>query len=207
MRFLAGGTTLVDLMKLDVETPDRLVDINRLPLDTIETTADGGLQDRRHRPQLAISPTTPSCGATMRCCRRPFSPAPRPSCATWRRPPATCCSGHAACTSATPPCPATSASPAPAAPRSTGSNRMLAILGTSEHCIATQSVRHVRRDGGARRDGSRARARVASAPSRSPTSTCCPATRRTGRPCSSPAISSLTSRCRRRSRRQHARSI
>ena len=33
MRFLAGGTTLVDLMKLNVETPERVVDINRLPLD------------------------------------------------------------------------------------------------------------------------------------------------------------------------------
>jgi xanthine dehydrogenase YagS FAD-binding subunit len=33
--FLAGGTTLVDLMKLDVMRPERLVDINRLGLDRI----------------------------------------------------------------------------------------------------------------------------------------------------------------------------
>ena len=33
MRFIAGGTTLLDLMKLNVETPARLLDINRLPLD------------------------------------------------------------------------------------------------------------------------------------------------------------------------------
>ena len=39
MRFLAGGTTLVDLMKLNVETPARVVDINRLPLDKIERYA------------------------------------------------------------------------------------------------------------------------------------------------------------------------
>jgi FAD binding domain in molybdopterin dehydrogenase len=44
VRFLAGGTTLVDLMKLNVETPLQLIDINRLPLDKIETTADGGLK-------------------------------------------------------------------------------------------------------------------------------------------------------------------
>ena len=41
---IAGGTNLLDLMKLQVETPNRLVDINRLPLDTIEETPDGGLR-------------------------------------------------------------------------------------------------------------------------------------------------------------------
>src|SRR5437588_7233915 len=43
VRFVAGGTTLLDLMKLNVETPGRLIDINRLPLDKIEATPDGGL--------------------------------------------------------------------------------------------------------------------------------------------------------------------
>src|SRR3954468_5913908 len=43
VRFVAGGTTLIDLMKLNVETPAKLVDINRLPLDKIEATPDGGL--------------------------------------------------------------------------------------------------------------------------------------------------------------------
>ena len=43
VRFVAGGTTLLDLMKLNVETPTRLVDINRLPLDKIEVTPDGRL--------------------------------------------------------------------------------------------------------------------------------------------------------------------
>ena len=33
VRFVAGGTTLLDLMKLNVETPARVIDINRLPLD------------------------------------------------------------------------------------------------------------------------------------------------------------------------------
>src|SRR5919107_6161077 len=42
--YLAGGTNLVDLMKLGVETPERLVDVSRLPHDRIEDTADGGLR-------------------------------------------------------------------------------------------------------------------------------------------------------------------
>ena len=44
VRFVAGGTTLVDLMKLNVETPARVIDINRLPFDKIETMTDGGLK-------------------------------------------------------------------------------------------------------------------------------------------------------------------
>src|SRR4026209_1028937 len=44
VRFLAGGTTLLDLMKLNVETPARLLDINRLPIDKIEATTDRGLK-------------------------------------------------------------------------------------------------------------------------------------------------------------------
>lgn len=41
---IAGGTTLVDLMKLDVQSPPHLVDINSLPLNRIETLPDGGLR-------------------------------------------------------------------------------------------------------------------------------------------------------------------
>lgn len=40
-RFIAGGTNLVDLMKYGVENPDRLIDISRLPLDKVEKTATG----------------------------------------------------------------------------------------------------------------------------------------------------------------------
>jgi xanthine dehydrogenase YagS FAD-binding subunit len=43
-KFIAGGTNLIDLMKEDVERPSRLIDISRLPLNTIEQTADGGLR-------------------------------------------------------------------------------------------------------------------------------------------------------------------
>ena len=42
-KFIAGGTNLIDLMKEDVERPSRLIDISRLPLRTIEETAGGGL--------------------------------------------------------------------------------------------------------------------------------------------------------------------
>lgn len=58
---LAGGTNLVDLMKYDIATPSRVVDINRLPLKAIEDTADGGLRigalvtnsDLAWHPQIA----------------------------------------------------------------------------------------------------------------------------------------------------------
>jgi xanthine dehydrogenase YagS FAD-binding subunit len=43
-KLIAGGTNLLDLMKLQVETPNHLVDINRLPLDKIEDTPEGGLR-------------------------------------------------------------------------------------------------------------------------------------------------------------------
>jgi xanthine dehydrogenase YagS FAD-binding subunit len=43
-RFVAGGTTLIDLMKLNVETPRTVVDINSLPLTKIERMPDGGLR-------------------------------------------------------------------------------------------------------------------------------------------------------------------
>ena len=43
-KFIAGGTNLLDLMKEDVERPTRLIDITRLPLTKIEETAGGGLR-------------------------------------------------------------------------------------------------------------------------------------------------------------------
>jgi len=42
-RFVAGGTTLLDLMKLDVEQPKQLIDINRMGLDTVERLPNGAL--------------------------------------------------------------------------------------------------------------------------------------------------------------------
>ncbi len=43
-RFIAGGTNLLDLMKLQVETPAHLIDVNRIGLDRIEPTPEGGLR-------------------------------------------------------------------------------------------------------------------------------------------------------------------
>jgi len=60
VRFVAGGTTLLDLMKLNVERPTKLIDVNALPLDKIERTPDGGLRigatarnaDLAHHPDV-----------------------------------------------------------------------------------------------------------------------------------------------------------
>ncbi|MBR0647084.1 FAD binding domain-containing protein [Plastoroseomonas hellenica] len=43
-RFIAGGTNLLDLMKLEIEAPAHLIDVNGLALDSIETTPEGGLR-------------------------------------------------------------------------------------------------------------------------------------------------------------------
>ena len=43
-RFIAGGTNLLDLMKLEIETPTHLIDVNDLALDRIEATPEGGLK-------------------------------------------------------------------------------------------------------------------------------------------------------------------
>jgi xanthine dehydrogenase YagS FAD-binding subunit len=43
-KFIAGGTNLLDLMKLEIEAPAHLIDVNRLALDKIEPTSDGGLR-------------------------------------------------------------------------------------------------------------------------------------------------------------------
>ncbi|MET0308092.1 MAG: xanthine dehydrogenase family protein subunit M [Sphingomonas sp.] len=65
-RFIAGGTNLLDLMKLQIETPTHLVDVNGLQLDRIEATPEGGLRigalvrntdlaaDRRVRKDYAV---------------------------------------------------------------------------------------------------------------------------------------------------------
>jgi xanthine dehydrogenase YagS FAD-binding subunit len=43
-KLVAGGTNLIDLMKMDVERPTKVIDINRLPLNQIESTSSGGLR-------------------------------------------------------------------------------------------------------------------------------------------------------------------
>ena len=126
-------------MKGDVETPAALVDINAPRRSrTIDRAARrrpahrrAGAQQRRREP---------SAGAqrAIRCCRRRCWPARRRSCATWRPSAATCCSARAAITSATRPiAQCNKREPGTGCAAREGYNRMHAILGASEQCIAT----------------------------------------------------------------------
>ena len=204
VRFLAGGTTLLDLMKLNVERPGRVIDISRLPLNDVEATADGGVKIGAtvRNADLAQHPLIANA---MRCCRRRCSRAPRRNCATWRRPAATCCSEPVASISAI----RDAMQQARARLGLLGDRRLQPHAGDprrERRLHREQSVGHERRADGARSDASISRARGANARSPSTTSSCCPArTRardraRTGRP------RSRTSRCRRR-HRAAARSI
>ena len=75
VRFIAGGTNLLDLMKLEIETPSHVVDISRLPLKEIEATPDGGLRvgalvtnsDLAADPIVRQRYPPPVAGAPCRC--------------------------------------------------------------------------------------------------------------------------------------------
>src|SRR3982074_851694 len=62
-KFIAGGTNLLDVMKLQIETPPHLVDIGPLPLAEIEETAEGGLR-------IGARVTNSALAADMRVRRR-----------------------------------------------------------------------------------------------------------------------------------------
>ena len=136
VRFVAGGTTLLDLMKLNVERPLQVVDINRLPLDKIEPLPDGGLkigatvrnadlaQDPIVRRDYAVLSQALLAGASAQLRNMATTGGnllQRTRCMYFRdmsmpcnkREPGTGCSAIG------------------------GANRTLAILGTSEYCIAT----------------------------------------------------------------------
>jgi xanthine dehydrogenase YagS FAD-binding subunit len=135
-KFVAGGTNLVDLMKCEVERPARLVDINALPLATIETV-NGGIRIgalarmsdvaanalvRQHAPaisQALLASASPQLrnaasigGNLMQRTRCPYFRE-----LTWT--------------------PCNKRNPGSGCSAIEGDNRMHAILGTSEHCIAT----------------------------------------------------------------------
>src|SRR2546429_5888762 len=136
VRFVAGGTTLLDLMKLNVETPARLLDVNRLPLDKIEATPDGGLKvgatvrnsDLAHHPTVqrdyAVLSQALLAGASAQL-RNVATTAgnllQRTRCVYFRDTAMPC----------------NKRQPGTGCPAITGSNRTLAVLGTSDHCIAT----------------------------------------------------------------------
>ena len=81
-RFLAGGTNLLDLMKLEIETPTQLIDVQDLKLDRIEPTQDGGL-----RVGAFVTNTTLASDERV---RRDYGVLSRAivagGCATWRMP-------------------------------------------------------------------------------------------------------------------------
>ena len=136
IRFLAGGTTLIDLMKLNVERPARLIDINRLGLHKIEATPDGGLQigATARNSDLAYHPTVRRDYAVLSQAILSGASAQLRNMATtagnllqrtrcvYFRDTAMACNKR---------------EPGTGCSAITGTNRTLAILGGSEHCIAT----------------------------------------------------------------------
>jgi xanthine dehydrogenase YagS FAD-binding subunit len=136
VRFVAGGTTLLDLMKLNVETPARVIDINRLPLDKIEATPDGGLKIGAtvRNSDLANHPTVKRDYAVL-------SQAILSGASAQLRNMATTAGNLVQRTRCVyfrdTAMPCNKREPGTGCAAITGANRMLAILGTSEHCIAT----------------------------------------------------------------------
>lgn len=136
VRFLGGGTTLIDLMKLNVETPARVLDINRLPLDEIESTPDGGLKIgatvrnsdlayhetvRRDYSVLSQAILSGASAQLRNMATTAGNLLQRTRCVYFRDTAMPC----------------NKREPGTGCPAITGSNRTLAILGTSDRCIAT----------------------------------------------------------------------
>ena len=136
IRFIAGGTTLIDLMKLNVERPQNLVDVNRLPLDKIEATPDGGLTigatvrnsdlawHRLVRKNYRVLSEAILSGATVQIRNMATTAGnllQRTRCMYFRDPAMPC----------------NKREPGSGCGAINGVNRGLAILGTSEQCIAT----------------------------------------------------------------------
>ncbi len=136
VRFLGGGTTLIDLMKLNVETPARVLDINRLPLGKIETMSDGGLRigatarnsdlanDERVLRDYAVLSQAILSGASGQIRNMATTAGnlvQRTRCVYFRDTAMPC----------------NKREPGSGCSAITGSNRTMAILGASDHCIAT----------------------------------------------------------------------
>src|SRR5262245_16918613 len=136
VRFMGGGTTLIDLMKLNVEIPDRVLDINRLPLDKIDSTPDGGLKigatvrnselayhAKVQRDYSVLSQAIlQGASAQIRNMATVAGNLLQRTRCVYFRDTAMACNKR---------------EPGSGCPAITGHNRTLAILGASEHCIAT----------------------------------------------------------------------
>ena len=70
-KFLAGGTNLLDLMKVEIETPQHLVDVSRLPLAEIAETQNGGLRIGAMVTNTDLAADA-ACASAIRCCRGPL---------------------------------------------------------------------------------------------------------------------------------------
>ncbi|HEV2215629.1 MAG TPA: xanthine dehydrogenase family protein subunit M [Terracidiphilus sp.] len=141
-RLIAGGTTLVDLMKLQVERPAALVDINLLPLDTIEKLPTGGLRigalvrnsdlawNEDVKRNYAVLSQALLSGASPQLRNMATTGGnlmQRTRCMYFREPGAGTPGGYA-CNKRT---------PGSGCAAMDGFNRIHAVLGASEHCIAT----------------------------------------------------------------------
>jgi xanthine dehydrogenase YagS FAD-binding subunit len=141
-KFIAGGTTLVDLMKLSVEQPSGLVDINLLALDKIERLPDGGLRigamvrnsdlawNADVRKDYAVLSEALLSGASPQLRNMATTGGnllQRTRCMYFREPSAGTPGGYG-CNKRT---------PGTGCAAMDGFNRMHAVLGTSDHCIAT----------------------------------------------------------------------
>lgn len=141
-RFIAGGTTLVDLMKLNVEKPSKLVDINPLPLNRIEKLPNGGLRigamvrnsdlawNEDVKQSYAVLSQALLSGASPQLRNMATTGGnllQRTRCAYFREPSAGTPGGYG-CNKRT---------PGSGCAAMDGYNRVHAILGTSDHCIAT----------------------------------------------------------------------
>ena len=124
-------------MKLEIETPTHLIDVNGLAARPDRGNTGKAACGSARWCATPISPPTRACDATIRCCRARCSPAPRASCATRRRPPAICCSAPAAPISTTRTKPCNKRQPGTGCAAIGGYTRNLAILGASDACIAT----------------------------------------------------------------------
>jgi xanthine dehydrogenase YagS FAD-binding subunit len=135
-KFIAGGTTLLDLMKLNVERPNQLVDINLLPLSQVEKLPGGGLKIGAlvRNSDLAHDPTVQSDYSVLSQALLSGASAQLRNMATtggnllqrtrcmYFRNDAMACNKR---------------SPGSGCSAIEGDNRTLAILGTSKECIAT----------------------------------------------------------------------
>ncbi len=135
-KFIAGGTNLVDLMKEDVERPTRLIDITHLPLKGVEETKDGGLRigalvpnsDLAYHPLIAerypmlSSALLAGASAQLRNMASTGGNLLQRTRCYYFYDTATPCNKR---------------EPGSGCSAITGLNRMHAILGTSESCIAT----------------------------------------------------------------------